>query len=143
MISLLDVNVLIALIVQDHPFHEGASAFFKQALANGWATCPLTENAVLRIVAGGSLSGPTPTVQEMREQFAKYLAMPGHQFWPDDVSLMDARSFPSLAGARALTDIYLLGLAVKHGGRLATFDRLIDPSLVPGGPAAYFLIPLP
>jgi len=99
MISLLDVNVLIALIVQDHPFHEGASAFFKQALANGWATCPLTENAVLRIVAGGSLSGPTPTVQEMREQFAKYLAMPGHQFWPDDVSLTAGVSPPSIASS--------------------------------------------
>lgn len=30
----------------------------------------------------------------------------------------------------------LIALAVKHGGRFATFDRNIDTSLLPGGPAA-------
>lgn len=34
-----------------------------------------------------------------------------------------------------------LGLAVKRGGRLATFDTGIDPSWVPGGAAALYLIP--
>ncbi|HVR36732.1 MAG TPA: hypothetical protein VMS21_12865 [Methylomirabilota bacterium] len=35
----------------------------------------------------------------------------------------------------ALTDLYLLGLAAKHGGRFATFDTGIDASLIPGGEA--------
>ena len=61
MVSLLDVNVLIAIMVRDHPFHTTATAFFKQALIDGWATCPLTENAVLRIVAGPAIPGPTVT----------------------------------------------------------------------------------
>jgi hypothetical protein len=36
-----------------------------------------------------------------------------------------------------LTDLYLLALAVRHNARFLTRDRRIDPSLVPGGPAAY------
>jgi hypothetical protein len=31
-----------------------------------------------------------------------------------------------------LTDIYVLGVAVKNGGRLATFDRAIPRSAVTG-----------
>jgi hypothetical protein len=46
-----------------------------------------------------------------------------------------------LPASEDLTDIYLLGLAVKHGGRFATFNARIDASVVPGGPAAYGIIP--
>lgn len=141
MVSLLDVNVLIAMMVQDHPFHKTATAFFKQALVDGWATCPLTENAVLRIVAGPAIPGPTRTTMETREHFQKYLAMPGHQFWPDDVSLADSQIFPSLSHPKTLTDTYLLGLAIKHGGQLASFDTRIDPNLLPGGRMALKIIP--
>lgn len=132
MISLLDVNVLIALMVQDHPFHTTATAFFKQVLVDGWATCPLTENAVLRIIAGPAIPGPARTTMEIREHFQQYLAMPGHQFWPDDVSLADSRRFPTLPHPKGLTDTYLLGLAINHGGQLVTFDTRIDPAILPG-----------
>ena len=33
-------------------------------------------------------------------------------------------------GHKQITDIYLLGLAVRHGGRLATFDRSIPREAV-------------
>ena len=47
-----------------------------------------------------------------------------HEFWPDDLSLRDVAFDLSFAqGHRQLTDIYLLGLAAKMGGVLATFDR--------------------
>jgi hypothetical protein len=43
----------------------------------------------------------------------------------DDVSLTDASLFDlsQVLTPRHLTDIHLLGLAAKHGGRLVTFDR--------------------
>jgi hypothetical protein len=69
------------------------------------------------------------------------LSSSGHQFWPDELSLMDPFLFPSLPGLRHLTALYILGLAVKHGGRFATFDAGIDPSLIPGGSSAYYLVP--
>ena len=142
MISLLDVNVLIALVVKDHPFHEPATHFFRQCLTDGWATCPLTENALLRIVGGSSIPGHSCTVSEARELLGKYVEMPGHQFWPDDVSFADTKRFPTLPGSKKLTDLYLVALAVKHGGRLATFDHRIDPTPISGGPAAFYPIPV-
>lgn len=140
MISLLDVNVLIALIDPNNPRHQAATAFFKNALKTGWATCPLTENALLRIVGSPAYPGGPGSVEETRKQFAKYLAAPGHQFWPDEISLIDRRLFPALPPAKALTDIYLLALAIKRQGQFATFDGKIDPSAIPGGPAALHVL---
>jgi hypothetical protein len=55
-----------------------------------------------------------------------------HEFWPDDLSLLDDRHFDvdRLLGPRHLTDHYLLGLAVARQGRLVSFDRGILPGAV-------------
>ena len=37
-----------------------------------------------------------------------------------------------LQGHQQVTDIYLLALAVAHGGRLVTFDQRIQPGMVKG-----------
>ncbi len=141
MIALLDVNVLIALVDPDHVHHAPAKAFFASTGRDGWATCPLTENGFLRIIGRRSyLQGPG-SPQAARTLLANYLAAPGHQFWPDDLSLADARAFPALPGPQSLTDFYLLALAVKHRARFATFEGRIDPALIPGGSAACFIIP--
>jgi predicted nucleic acid-binding protein len=49
-VALLDVNVLIALLDRRHVHHEAAHGWFAAEQAKGWATCPLTQNAVLRIL---------------------------------------------------------------------------------------------
>lgn len=141
MIALLDVNVLIALVNTNHVHHAPASRFFPQAQPHGWATCPLTENGALRILGRPGANHGPDSPASARTLLASLLASPGHQFWPDDVSLMDARLFSFLPASKHLADLYLLGLAVKHGGRFATFDQSIDASLIPGGPTAYYLIP--
>lgn len=142
MIYLLDANVLIALGDSNHPQRAVALRFFEQlATVEGWATCPLTENAFIRILGGGGYPGSPLSTLESRRMLVSLLNAPGHHFWPDDISFSDARLFPALPVAKHLTDLYLLALAVKHGGLLATFDRHIDPSLVPGGPNAFHLIP--
>jgi hypothetical protein len=46
---LLDVNVLIALIDPTHVQHDRAHHWFSARGKKAWATCPLTENGVLRI----------------------------------------------------------------------------------------------
>jgi hypothetical protein len=38
--------------------------------------------------------------------------------------------------------VYLVALAIQHRGRLATFDAILDASLLPGGIDAYCLLPL-
>jgi uncharacterized protein len=144
MITLLDANVLIALGDAKHEHGDPALHFFeKEAVLGGWATCPLTENAFVRIFSQPRYRHSLDSPAEARRVLLRLLASPGHQFWPDDVSLSDIRFFPTLPAPKHLTDLYLLGLAVKHGGRFATFDASVDASLIPGGPAAYYLIPSP
>lgn len=141
MIHLLDINVLIALCDPAHPHASSARRFFQTTLArDGWATCPLVENGFLRILGDPRYPGGPEDPQSARLILDGLLASPGHQFWPDDSSLSDRGAFPTLPSSKHLTDLYLLGLAVKHGARFATFDRSIDASILPGGPAAYFPI---
>ena len=138
---LLDANVLIALGDPLHVHHRRAQVWFHQQPARPWATCPLTENAFLRIVgqpAYPQSPGPPSVLRPLLQQMC---SMPGHQFWPDSVSLLDPKLPSALPMAKHLTDFYLLALAIERKGALATFDRRIDPSLIAGGPSAYFVIP--
>jgi toxin-antitoxin system PIN domain toxin len=141
MITLLDVNVLIALVNEGHVHHDQARRFFLTIQAHGWATCPMTENGFLRIVGRPGADHGPDSPAAARTLLNRLFADPGHVFWPDDLSLSDTRFFPALPASRHLTDLYLLGLAAKRGGRLATFDAGIDASLLPNGPAAYWIIP--
>ena len=57
-----------------------------------------------------------------------------HAFWPDDLSLAAADVLtPGLVlTAGMITDLYLLALAMKHGGRLVTLDARIPINAVIG-----------
>lgn len=141
MTTLLDVNVLIALLDQSHVHHEEATDFLASQAQDGWATCPLTENGVLRILGRPTGKGGIGSPELVRELLTAWRGYRGHQFWPDDVSLFTSDLFPTLPDSQHLTDVYLLGLAVKHGGRLATFDKSLTALRVSGGPAALHCIP--
>lgn len=144
MIHLLDINVLIALCDPAHPHSSAARSFLTSGLTrDGWATCPLVENGFLRIFGARKYPGGPGSPHAARTVLVRLLATGGHQFWPEDLSLTDVLTFPGLPVSEDLTDFYLLGLAVKHGGRFATFDAGLDASLIPGGPSAYYLIPTP
>ncbi len=123
--ALLDVNVLIALFDPDHVHHDAAHAWFGTQRVSGWATCPLTENAVVRILSNPAYGASTTQPIELAGRLAAFRASGHHTFWPDDLSLCDTTVFDLAVGHRQLTDVYLLGLAVAHGGFLATFDRSI------------------
>lgn len=140
MISLFDVNVLIALVDGHHAHHKTATDFFRETISDGWATCPITENGFLRILGHPSYSGGPGSPDEARRLLAAYRAAPGHQFWPDEISLTDRKLFADLPSPKGLTDVYLLGLAVKRGGRLVTLDRGIDTSVVVGGGQACLIL---
>jgi toxin-antitoxin system PIN domain toxin len=125
--ALFDVNLLIALFQPDHMHHRPAHEWWDSNREEGWATCPLTENGFVRIVSQTGYARPMPAAAALRflaEQFAET----NHAFWPDNLSLTDAQQFhhDGILGPKQLTDVYLLGLAVANGGRLATFDRSIS-----------------
>jgi toxin-antitoxin system PIN domain toxin len=144
MIHLLDVNVLIALGNATHDHAEAALDFFEaRATREGWATCPLTENAFLRILGNPQYPGGPGSTQEARRVLASILAAPGHRFWADSLSVADARRIPALPASTKLTDCYVLALAASKGARLVTFDRGIDPACVEGGRDALLVLGSP
>jgi hypothetical protein len=89
MVFLLDANVLIALIDPAHIQHDAAHAWFAAHGQPAWATCPLTENAVLRIVGHHRYPNSPGTPAAVTPLMARLCALPGHIFWPDDISLLD------------------------------------------------------
>jgi uncharacterized protein len=132
---LLDVNVLIALVDPAHVQHDAAHAWFALQGHKAWATCPLTENGLVRIVGHARYPNSPGTPAAAMSLLAALRALPGHVFWPDDISLADAGRIDAsrLLSSGQVTDSYLLALACAHGGRLASFDRKLVTSAVPGG----------
>ncbi len=132
--ALLDVNVLVALFDPAHVHHDAAHDWFADRRAAGWATCPLTENGFLRVLSNPARGGDVIRIPDLIARLRKFCASGHHQFWPDAISLCDEQLFNAGAarGHQQITDVYLLGLAVKRGGCLATFDRTVPVSAVKG-----------
>ena len=139
---LLDVNVLIALIDPAHVQHDRAHEWFASSGRQAWATCPLTENGVLRIVGHARYPNSPGTPAAVAELMMGLRALPGHEFWPDDLTIFDVQRIHSdrLLDSAQVTDSYLLALASAHGGKLATFDRRLVTSAVVNGSQAIHLI---
>ena len=139
---LLDINVLIALIDPAHVQHDRAHQWFAAIGRKAWATCPLTENGVLRIVGHSRYPNSPGTPAAVAKVLTALCALAGHDYWPDDVTLLDAER---VVGSRLLdsaqvTDSYLLALASAHGGQLATFDqRLVTDAVVHGERALHLI----
>jgi hypothetical protein len=132
--ALLDVNVLVALFDPDHVHHEVAHDWFEGSEAEGWATCGATECGFVRVVSNPAYRAAVARPADLIERLRTFCASPYHVFWADTVSLTASGLFKAdaIGSHRHLTDIYLLGLAQRMGGRLATFDRTIPLSAVKG-----------
>ncbi len=139
---LLDVNVLIALIDPTHLEHDRAHNWFAEHAMANWATCPITENGVLRIVSNPRYPNSQGSPAAVATLLTQLRALPGHNFWPDDLSLLNPRHIDPtrLLESTQITDSYLLALAHTHGGRLATFDRRLNTNAVLHGTHALHLI---
>lgn len=142
MTFLLDVNVLIALIDRCHVQHDLAHDWFAREGASAWATCPITENGVLRIVGQTrypNSPGPPTVVAPLMKTMC---ALDGHVFWADDISLLDESKLDAtwLRHSAQVTDSYLLALAKAHGGKLATLDRHLITTAIDDGANSRCLI---
>ena len=124
---LLDVNMLVALMWPAHEDHARVQHWFARNAKAGWATCPLTQAAVVRILSNPGFSRDAVTPQEAIRVLKANLKHPSHHFWPDQISFVAAAEplLRRLTGHQQVTDIYLLGLALHRKGRLATMDRAI------------------
>jgi toxin-antitoxin system PIN domain toxin len=141
MISLLDVNVLISLLDSDHPAHESTRIWFEGQQAEGWATCPITENGCVRIMSATGYANPLPA-HDVAECLRQASLSPSHHFWPDDISIVDPSyvGLRHVQGSKQLTDLYLLALSVKNDGCLVTRDTAIPLHAVKGAKASHLVV---
>jgi len=139
--ALLDVNCLLALLDEDHSSHSRALLWWQSNRQAGWATCPLTQNGFARISSQSSYPSQRPLGVAI-DQLSRLSKMPDHEFWPDDISITDGSLFDHtfILGPNQITDVYLLGLAVRNGGRLVTFDRGLPLKAVRGAEARHLIV---
>lgn len=123
--ALFDVNMLVALCWQEHTFHDAAQNWFRDHWRKGWATCPLTQRAFVRVTSNPSALKNAVTPTEAIALLEGNLRHATHEFWPDDLTLANAAvPFETLwTGHQQIADVYLLGLVLHHKSRLVTFDR--------------------
>ena len=142
MFYLLDINVLIAASDLASEFQPRFLRWLQLRRSPALATCPISENGFLRIYGHPDYPGGPGSPVRALIPLQVLRQRPGYRFVPDDASLADAASGLALARVtpKRLTDFYLLALAVRHGGRFATFDEGVSPDGVPGGAAALDLI---
>ena len=123
--ALLDVNVLIALMDAGHVDHETLHAWAADGLADGWASCAITQNGFVRILSQPAYPG-TVSVAEAIDLLRSSIESSHHEFWSCDIGFTETSAVDSTA------DAYLLALAVHHGGRLVTLDRSVPIRAVRG-----------
>ena len=139
--ALFDVNLLVALLDEQHVHHARAHRWWSAARAHGWASCPLTENGLLRVISQpvypNSLS-----VSAAHALLRQQMTETDHAFWPADVSVLDTDLIDRdrILGPKQITDVYLLALAVKHGGCLATLDGGVSLDAVRGAEARHLVV---
>ena len=118
MTVLLDANMLIALLVEDHVHHGAAENWFT-GMSGNFATCPITQGSLTRLLIREGQSASAA-----REILTGTTADPRHEFWADDVTYADVPT-QGIIGHRQVTDAYLAQLARAHASRLATFDQAL------------------
>jgi len=140
--ALLDVNVWLALLDDAHVFAPRVNQWFEGERPSV-ASCPITENGVVRILTTPGYSRerkvlPASVAQHLTDVCHRM----NHEFWPDDVSLRNEKIFDvtRLHGPRQITDAYLLALAIAHGGRFVTLDDAIPLSAVRGAAKKHLLV---
>ena len=121
MIRLLDVNLLVALLWENHEHHVKVRTWFKSV--SQFATCPISQLGFAR-VSSHPLLGYGMTPDDAFGVLRKLLADSRHGFIPDDLSCADRILRTDLMdGPNQITDRYLIALARQHHCSLATLDE--------------------
>ncbi len=129
--ALLDVNVLVAMVWNQHVHHRAARAQFA-SVAEAWATTAITESRLLRILMTPAVMGREVSGAEAPGTLRGMRSLAGWQWVDDDASLAEARiDTRVLQGRRQVTDLHLVDLCARHSCRLVTFDAGLVGPLVP------------
>ena len=139
-IYLFDINLLFALTDPMHVHHEPSHQWFTKKGRQAWATCPLTENGFIRIAGHPNYPNRPGDVSAVCSILRQICEAPGHHFWPEDLSILEILEPDAIITHAQIMDVYLLGLAVRNKGKLATLDKRIPVEAVRGGGRAIELL---
>jgi len=121
--SLLDVNVLLALAWPNHQFHAAARRWFRGDTRGEWSTCAITELGFIRLSSNPAFTDEAKSPRDAVALLARMTAQPGHRFLADLPSLVELEWVWSQVGAYSqTTDAYLTCVASHHEMKLVTFD---------------------
>jgi len=131
---LLDVNVLMAISWPDNANHSAAQRWFRDHMKAGWATCPMTQAAFIRLSSNRSVTENALHPSAAITLLERNSQNDYHEFWSDNLTFTDAVApfRGRIIGHQQITDAYLLGLAIRKKARLVTFDKAIAALLPPG-----------
>ncbi|MDQ6774257.1 MAG: PIN domain-containing protein [Candidatus Dormibacteraeota bacterium] len=117
--------MLVSLAWPSHVHHEPALAWFGQRGSELWATTPMTEAGLVRVITNQAIVPGAVRPLEALTLLSRMRAVPGHRFLADDVeAIVGSDVDPKLLlGHRDVTDAHLLAVARSNGARLATLDR--------------------
>ncbi len=137
MVALLDVNLFVALAWPNHVHHLPAHRWFARRARHGWATCSIVELGFVRVSSNARVTPAAVSPQEAAATLRQMTALPHHSFWTDEVRFAESDdvALSRVVGHQQITDAHLVGLAIAHGGCLATFDRGVRALVRSGLPA--------
>jgi toxin-antitoxin system PIN domain toxin len=123
-VHLLDVNVLLALLDEDH-IHNAVVDDWFDTPGLEWSLCPFTEAGVLRLLTRpktGNLS-----IEDVTDMLDGLRQQPGYHYQPIafDWPTLSRPFIQRLHGHNQVTDAYLLGLAIREDLILVTMDKAI------------------
>ena len=144
-VFLLDVNVLLALAWSNHEHHDAAHTWCARQRRFHWASCPTTQSAFVRISMQPAIVKRNLTGTDALELLVQNLKRPGHEFWAEDRPIDEVFNVfrARLVGHQQVTDACLLSLAIRHKGKLATFDQGVLALLDPDAPEIQHIVIIP
>jgi toxin-antitoxin system PIN domain toxin len=124
---LLDASVLIPLLWPRHKHQQTVRAWFQKNAAQSFASCSLTQAGFVRLTSSLDVMGEKYSLLEAKELLWAFTNQSAHTFWPTNLSLFEAMApfEKRMQGSKQITDAYLLGIAISHGGKFATVDRAV------------------
>ena len=115
--TLLDGNVLVALVLESHVNHKRAKSWFKSTRA-AFATCAITQGTLLRV---HMMTAVDRSAQSAWDTLGAITDHPRHVFWEESFGYQTV-PFRHLQGPKQVTDAWLAELTRRRGGTLMTFD---------------------
>ena len=137
--ALLDVNVLVALFNEaSRPITTSRTIGSPITADAAGRACPITENGLLRVLEQSEPRSAFSPVHQLAEHLRRFCARRRMSSGPTTCrsATSTASTSPRFTAISQMTDVYLLGLAVKRGGRFVTFDQKVPLAAVKGATRA-------